>query len=559
MVALYGITCIAAFLINVAYIGFFNKKDIWFLMTFISLLICNTGYLALALSRTLAEALLANRFAYLGSVFLPFFLLMTIIKICRVKIPKWLPFALSFLNAAVLLVTVSPGFCGVYYKSATFAIVHGAGKLIKEYGPLHLSYYAYLVAYFIAMLGVIIRAFFKRRIVSYKHAVCLSIAVMLNICIYFVEKAIDSDFEILSFSYIVAALFLLFIYKALEDYNIDGILQNTLVTDSTGVILFDTEGNFKGCNEDAAAIFPELSELKLEYPVPAEATELNSNVIPVLSGTHSRESATYRHGDRIFRITAKPFYRKGSTQGKALGTAIVISDDTTQQEYFALLSTYNDRLEEEVAQKTQRISNMHNNLILGMAEMVESRDPNTGGHIKRTSAVVSVFVQKLIETGYDNLSESFLNKVAKAAPMHDLGKVAIDDAVLRKPGKYMPEEYCIMQTHAEKGAEIVGKILHPEDDEEFYRIAVNVAHYHHEKYDGTGYPERRKGAEIPVEARIMALADVFDALVSKRCYKEEYSYAEAFAIIGDALGQQFDPALGAAFLACKSELESCYT
>lgn len=555
MIVLYGITCVTAFLIIVAYIGFFSKKDIWFLMTFLCLLICNTGYLTLALSRTLAEALLANRIVYMGSVFMPFFLLMTIMKICRVRIPGWLPFALSFLNAAVLLITVSAGYSTVYYASVSFETVRGVGKLIKEYGPLHLSYYFYLIGYFAAMMGVIIRSFFMRKIVSYKHAIHLAIAVMLNIAIYFIEKVVAIDFEILSFSYIVAALFLLFIYKALEDYNVESILQNTLATDSTGVILFDSDGRFKGCNDDAAAIFPELNELKLEDPVPIGARVLQSTVTPMLFDEKAREAMTYAHGGKIYRLAAKPFRRKGSARGKLLGTAVIVSDDTAQQEYFQLISSYNDRLEEEVAQKTQHVETMHDNLILGMADMVEGRDPNTGGHIKRTSAVVGIFVQRLREAG-GGLSEAFLNKVVKAAPMHDLGKITIDDAILRKPGKYAREEYCVMQTHAEKGAEIVGKILHPEDDEEFYRIAVNVAHYHHERYDGAGYPAGLSGDEIPVEARIMALADVFDALVSKRCYKEEYSFEEALEIIRDSLGKQFDPALGIAFLACAPELES---
>lgn len=557
MIILYGISCILAFLVIVAYIGFFNKKDIWFLMTYSSLCICNAGYLTLAASRTLEEALVCNRFAYLGSVFLPFFLLMTIMKICKVRIPKWLPFVLSALCAVVLLVTASGGYLNIYYASVSFAVINGAGTLLKEYGPLHLAYYIYLALYFGAMIGVIIRSFFMRKIVSYKHALHLAIAVFLNIAIYFTEKSIGLSFEALPFSYIIAAVFLLFIYKDLEDYNIDSIMQNTLVTDSTGVILFDTGLNFMGCNDDAIRVLPSLSNLKLEYPIPKDAQVLQNTIVPALVEALRPENATYRYRDRIYRLAAKPFYRGGNTKGKCLGTAVVISDDTAQQEYLELLSTYNDRLEEDVAQKTQHIQNMHNNLIVGMADMVEGRDPNTGGHIKRTSTVVGIFVQKLQEVGFGGLSEDFLCKVAKAAPMHDLGKIAIDDAVLRKPGKYTPEEYGSMQTHAERGAEIVSRILHREDDEEFYQIAVNVAHYHHERYDGNGYPAQLMGEQIPVEARIMALADVFDALVSKRCYKEEYSFDDAFHIIEDALGKQFDPALGEIFLSCFHELEIC--
>ena len=152
----------------------------------------------------------------------------------------------------------------------------------------------------------------------------------------------------------------------------------------------------------------------------------------------------------------------------------------------------------------------------------------------------------------------FLRQVEKAAPMHDLGKIAIDDKILRKPGKYTEEEYAQMKKHAEEGARIVENILQGVEEYSFVEIAKNVAHYHHEKWNGKGYPEGLSGTDIPVEARIMALADVFDALVSKRCYKEAFSYDKAFAIIKESLGEHFDPELGRIFLECRTDLEALY-
>jgi len=157
------------------------------------------------------------------------------------------------------------------------------------------------------------------------------------------------------------------------------------------------------------------------------------------------------------------------------------------------------------------------------------------------------------------LSPRFLHDVTKAAPMHDIGKIAVDDVILRKPGKFTDEEYEIMKSHAAEGAKMLVKILREVDDEEFKQIAINVAHYHHERWDGKGYPDHLSGEEIPLEARIMALADVFDALVSKRCYKEPFTYDNAFEIIGTSLGTQFDPELGSIFLGCRDELEQLYT
>ena len=206
----------------------------------------------------------------------------------------------------------------------------------------------------------------------------------------------------------------------------------------------------------------------------------------------------------------------------------------------------------------KREKEMQNKLVLGMATMVEGRDNSTGGHIKRTSAVVAFIVEEINKDPSYHLDNHFATNVIKAAPMHDLGKITVDDIVLRKPGKFTPEEYAAMKTHSEEGAKIVKNILNEYGDEDFERIAENVAHYHHERWDGTGYPKGLKGEEIPLEARIMAIADVYDALVSKRVYKDEFSFEEANKIIIDGMGKQFDPGLEKYYLSARQKIEQYY-
>lgn len=224
-----------------------------------------------------------------------------------------------------------------------------------------------------------------------------------------------------------------------------------------------------------------------------------------------------------------------------------------------LADNFND-MSEALDEKTKKILAIQDSIIRGMAVMVESRDNSTGGHINRTSDCVRVFINQLIKKeNFKNLSPSFCAAVIKAAPMHDLGKIAVDDAVLRKPGRFTDEEYEIMKRHSAEGARIVEHVLKEVDDLEFKSIAINVAHYHHEKWNGTGYPEKISGKDIPIEARIMALADVFDALVSKRCYKDSMSYDKAFGIIEESLGSHFDPDLGKVFIECRPLLEELYS
>lgn len=233
-------------------------------------------------------------------------------------------------------------------------------------------------------------------------------------------------------------------------------------------------------------------------------------------------------------------------------------DIVSSDEFGELGDAFNE-MSNSLAEKNKRIHDIQNSIIKGMAVMVESRDNSTGGHISRTSDCVRVFVNKLTKTdSYANLSPDFCKAVIKAAPMHDLGKIAVDDAVLRKPGKFTDEEYEIMKTHSAEGARIVESVLSQVDDENFKRVAINVAHFHHEKWNGAGYPTNISGEDIPLEARIMALADVFDALVSKRCYKESFTYDKAFQIIEESLGSHFDPELGRIFITCRPELEALY-
>ena len=184
---------------------------------------------------------------------------------------------------------------------------------------------------------------------------------------------------------------------------------------------------------------------------------------------------------------------------------------------------------------------------------------STGGHIKRTSEGIRILMGEMLRDPECHVDKKFARYMIKAAPMHDLGKIAVDDKILRKPGRFEPEEFEQMKIHAARGAEIVHKVLEGVEEPEFAAIAENVAHYHHERIDGSGYPDHLKGDEIPFEARIMAIADVYDALVSKRCYKDSMSFEQAFSIIEEGMGTQFDEDLNKYFLAARSKLESYYS
>lgn len=203
-----------------------------------------------------------------------------------------------------------------------------------------------------------------------------------------------------------------------------------------------------------------------------------------------------------------------------------------------------------------RISEIQYNTIMGIADLVESRSGETGQHVKRTSHLVNMILMQAKKQGKwaDVLTESFIDCVTRAAPMHDLGKIIIPDAILNKPGKLTPEEFEIMKTHAAAGGKIVHDIIGGIEDKKYVDIASDIANYHHEKWNGKGYPTGKKGVEIPLCARIMAVADVFDALIAERCYKKPMSYEDAFALIEREAGEHFDPDVVELFLELKDEI-----
>ena len=226
--------------------------------------------------------------------------------------------------------------------------------------------------------------------------------------------------------------------------------------------------------------------------------------------------------------------------------------------YFAM-KKYEKSLETDVEQKSQHIIELQQSFVISMLTMVESRDNSTGSHIKRTSDVVRILVEEMMRDGSFGIDDDFCSCVIMAAPMHDIGKIAVDDAILRKPGRFTPDEYEIMMTHSSEGARILTQIVENVDNDRFRQIAINMAYYHHERYDGNGYPEGLKGEEIPLEARIMSIADVYDALVSKRVYKDKMSFETAHRIMMEGSGTQFDSRLLEVFERVRPKIEAYYS
>ena len=212
---------------------------------------------------------------------------------------------------------------------------------------------------------------------------------------------------------------------------------------------------------------------------------------------------------------------------------------------------------EDAQKKNEQIAKLQNGLILVLADLVESRDKCTGNHVRNTAAYAKLIMEKMRETGKhtDELTDSYLYEVENGAPLHDVGKIQIPDALLNKPGKLTDAEFAEMKCHTLRGTEIIDRAIGmvSDDSTDYLKEARNLTLYHHERWDGKGYPKGLKGEEIPLSARIMAVADVFDALVARRSYKDGFPFDTAVDIIRKESGTHFDPEVVDAFLLCQDE------
>lgn len=206
------------------------------------------------------------------------------------------------------------------------------------------------------------------------------------------------------------------------------------------------------------------------------------------------------------------------------------------------------------------LAKYHEEMIMGLATLVENKDGSTGGHIKRTTMYVRLLAQELRRRSYykEILTKDYVRNLCLAAPMHDIGKVSIPDVILQKPGKLTEEEFALMKKHAENGGNIVKETFDNLGNEQYAEMAYQVARYHHEKWNGNGYPEGLKRKEIPLCARIMAIADVFDAVSEKRCYRDAMPLEKCFDIIEEGSGQDFDPVLVEVFLDSRDKVEQIH-
>ncbi|MBO4494414.1 MAG: HD domain-containing protein [Clostridiales bacterium] len=263
------------------------------------------------------------------------------------------------------------------------------------------------------------------------------------------------------------------------------------------------------------------------------------------------------HGANAFAYTSTQ--ERNESVERIKGLAIHTGDEIEN-----LYNAYSQTTEEsmqymtDIRKKSKQIDKLQGGLLMVLADIIESRDKCTGDHIRKTAEYTKIILERLKEKGEfkDKLTDEYIANVFRAAPLHDIGKINVPDAVLNKPDRLTDEEFKIMQGHTTAGYEIILRAIENMEETGYLQQAKHMAHSHHEKWDGSGYPNHLAGEKIPLSARIMAVADVFDALVSRRSYKEPFSFEKAMSIIEEGAGKHFDPQIVAAFVESKDKVKA---
>ncbi len=553
--------CLAISIMVIVYMSQKNYENIdiyyWTIVILVPIIIL--GYWLKTRVTTTEGALISFCYIYLDSTVLLAVILFCVLRFLGITPRRWVKvivYAFTFIHLATFWLCIDNN---LYYKKIEliFTDMGTVTKMVS--GPLKTVHWIYLLFVIGSILGVVIIAHIRKGTYSRRTLYLYTVLVTIGICVYVIETVCDVDFSSLPVLYVTADILVAHNYDHAHTHDISCLISEQQKYHSNrGYAAFDLKGCYLSSNNKIYDFLPELQMQIVDEPLEKDShlAGIFYNLIDEFkNGTAT--SKIFKVKDLICQCEITEFsIRK---DGRIQGYLFDIRDVTEEQKVIKVMQDYNETLNHEVEEKTENIRNIQERVVLGLANMVENRDSNTGGHVKRTSDIIYYIVNEIRRQRVYDLDDELADDIVRAAPMHDLGKITVDNNILNKPGRLTQEEYEIMKTHSVKSGEFVNLILKDVEEKHFVDVAYNVARYHHERWDGRGYPEGLVGEMIPIEARIMAIADVYDALVSKRCYKKAMGFEEAALIMLEGMGTQFDPNMMSVFIGCRGELEKYYS
>ena len=348
----------------------------------------------------------------------------------------------------------------------------------------------------------------------------------------------------------IALLALVFVFNHYANqynkfsFNVGNLAKYVYTAVKLPVLILDDAGDIMLCNTASESFFKKNSE---------QLTKLK--LVDLFDFTDNTNAVCRVEGQKC-QVSRNDVYDKFD---EIICTVVIVTDITEKEdlirqlnESHAKIERFNKELQSEVDRQTESIRHLQKAIVYSMSDLIEKKDGFTGEHTRRVSEYVAILLREMVRRGY-KLTESEIQRIAESSLLHDMGKIAIPDNILLKNGKLTDDEFEAMKSHSTTGADSLQKSMQFAKDNDFLKSAFIMAKHHHERWNGSGYPDGKKENEIPILARIIAIADVYDALRSKRSYKEPLSREKAKSIIMEETGRQFDPELVDVFLTVEPE------
>lgn len=525
------INCMAMFVVCFYCVKHWSSKaHAYFFVSALAIAVNNFGYLFEMLGHDSETALIGTIVAYVGKPFIGLCMFIFTLYFCNVKIPQWIKIILYLFDISIVVLVCTSDMHNLFYTTREYVYTGLFPHNVYGHGPFYYVYMASNIVYQIIVWIVICTKYKKVKTTKEKRQIIglllMSFVVIGGLLIFFTGKT--GGYDTTSPAYVICAfIFCISMVKNNLFEDVELVRQNMIDGLEEGILA--VEGKNKEIfyyNNMMTVFFPEIQDTSIRT-----ISDLNEN--PFENEKH------FFHGGQVYELSKQPLY-----QGKKNIGEIYLFKDVTESyhENLSLIS--------EVTNKERDIVNIQQSVIMGLADVVEARDGNTGAHIKNTKDYVKIIVDALVDDPkYKNIvSREYAQMVIEASPLHDIGKITVPDSILGKPGKLEPEEFEIVKKHTIDGATIIDQTLSSIESSDYLEIARDIALYHHEKWNGKGYPKGLCAEEIPLSARIMAVADVYDALVSKRCYKEAFPHEKAKEIMIEGKNEHFDSYLVDIFL-----------
>ncbi len=523
--------------------------------SFFTFLIC-LGYWGVNLYPNEQLMVFSTKIIYIGACNCYVLLLALYLQYIGINIRRVYYAILGSMGIVLMFFTSTIDMNPLFYKSYHVEVINGFPKLIKEYGIMHSVYTFMVMGYMISFIYFYLYSIkkIKRR---NKHAFLLALIAVIPSAMWLCEKILDTPFDITQFGLEIADLCLT--YLIIKQFNDINEIANDMLVDYSedAYIIVDANNKFVTVNKLAKKMFPELLSIKI-YDVVTDSKYKRISELLIKAADKDYSSSDddfYQWNNQTFKLSYQSIVRH---ENEEIGFVLGLKDVTTEYEHTHLLENYKNELEDAVATKTKELTDMHEQMIFGFAALIENKNLTTGGHIKRTSNYVYAIANELLLEGKytDKLNKKYIESLRLVAPLHDIGKISVPDAILNKPESLSVFESEVIMRHPIDGAKIVDLTMKGKNYRHDYHLARNITLYHHEKWDGTGYPTGLKGQEIPLSARIMSVADVFDALTSSRSYKEAFIMDDAIRYIEEESGKSFDPDIVKALINIREDMEN---